>query len=273
MTSVDQAGWNRRKRILDIADGRHLAYIATEANAPPLVLLHGYTDSSRSWSLLEPHLAGYRLVMPDLPGHGRSSVMPTPVLDGFAEDLIRLADALDIDRFAVAGHSMGAIAAITLTARHADRIQVLASISGSLRPGLLARTALGHEIRALEDPIDPESAFLREWHSCALPLDPDFAGWIAREAAAMPASVWRSLFAMLDGIDLRAVARTVRAPVLLLAGDEDVLFDAPHRAALGDAFPHAVSHVLPGHSHNPHWESPGRVAGALLSFLGHKGTG
>jgi pimeloyl-ACP methyl ester carboxylesterase len=264
--TVDQAGWNRRKRVLAMGDGRQLAYIES-GGGTPLFLLHGYTDSSRSWSLIEPYLAGFRLVMPDLPGHGLSTAMPTLSVEVFADDIVQLADALGIGRFAVAGHSMGAITALTLAARHGGRVTALASICGSLQPGLLARTTLGAEIRALADPIDPESRFLRDWHHCALPVDADFIRWIAREAAAMPAAAWQALYAMLESTDLRRAASDIHAPVLLLAGDEDALFDAPHRAALRAAFSQAETEILAGHSHNPHWEAPARVADALLSFL------
>ena len=259
-----QAGWNDRKRFLPAGDGR-LAYIdGGDGAAAPLFLLHGYTDSSRSWSLIEPHLAGWRLVMPDLPGHGLSTPAPQPAVEAFADDIVRLADALGIERFAVAGHSMGAATAFALAARHGGRITALASICGSLRPG---RLALGADIRALADPIDPQGPFLREWHRCALPVDADFIGWMAREAAAMPAAVWRALCDMLEAIDLRRAAGEITAPVLLLAAEKDVLFGASHRAALCAALPRAEAETLAGHSHNPHWESPARVAASLLSFF------
>jgi len=270
IAAADQAGWNVRKRFVTIADGRRLAHVDSGGDGMPLFLLHGYTDSSRSWSLIEPHLAGLRLVMPDLPGHGLSPAMPSPAVEAFAEDVVRLADALGIARFAVAGHSMGAITAFALAARHGGRVTALASICGSLRPDLLAGTALGAEIRALADPIEPESRFLREWHRCALPVDEDFIRWLAREAAGMPATVWQALYAMLEATDLRGAASEIHAPVLLLAGDKDALFDAPHRAILNAAFPQAATEILAGHSHNPHWESPARVAKALLAFLAQR---
>lgn len=265
--TADQAGWNGRKRFLAMHDGRRLAYIDGGAGDRPLFLLHGYTDSSRSWSLIEPHLAGHRLVMPDLPGHGLSTAMPLPALEAFADDILRLADALGLERFAVAGHSMGAVTALVLAARHGARVEALASLCGSLQPGLLARTTLGAEIRTLADPIDPQSGFLHEWHQCALPVDADFVSWVAREAAGMPAAVWQALYAMIEAADLRQTAGRVGVPILLLAGDEDALFDEPHRAALRAAFPQATTEILAGHSHNPHWEAPARVADAVLAFL------
>ncbi|WP_313664834.1 alpha/beta hydrolase [Shinella sp.] len=268
MSDVDQAGWNGRKRALPLRDGRSLAFIDAGAGDVPLFLLHGYTDSSRSWSLIEPHLAReYRLVMPDLPGHGLSAATPLPRLEAFADDVAELADALGIARFAVVGHSMGAMTALVLAARHPARVTALASICGSVTPGLVAQTTLGAEIAALSDPIDPQSAFLQAWHACARPVDAAFLRWVAREAAAMPAPRWQALYAMLEAADLSRISEAVRAPLLLLAGEEDALFGEPHRAALRHAFPYAMVENLAGHSHNPHWESPALVAAALAGFL------
>ena len=83
----------------------------------------------------------------------------------------------------------------------------------------------------------------------------------------MPAAVWQALYAMIEATDLRRAAERIDAPVLLLAGDEDALFDEPHQAALRTAFPQAATEILAGHSHNPHWESPALVAAALAGFL------
>nr|WP_256436334.1 alpha/beta hydrolase [Ensifer sp. ENS07] len=245
-------------------DGRRLAYIDESGGRNvPLLLLHGYTDSSRSWSLVMPHLREYRLVAPDLPGHGLSTPAPLPTLEGFADDVIKLADALGIKRFAVAGHSMGAMTALVLAARHGERVTGLACICGSLQPSLLTSTTLGAEIQALADPIDPNSRFFREWYRCAVPVNAGFMQWNAQEAAGMPAAVWQALFAMMEATDLRQTAKQVFASVLLLAGGEDALFDETHRVTLRGAFPEATTEILAGLSHNPHWESPQRVADAL----------
>lgn len=266
--TVDQVGWNSRKQVVMTADGRRLAYIEGGVGHKPLFLLHGYTDSSRSWSLIEPHLAEFRLVMPDLPGHGFSTAMPNATVEAFADDIVRLADALSIEQFAIVGHSMGALTALALAARHGRHVTALASICGSLQPGLLAHTALGTKIRALVDPIDPESRFLREWHHCVLPVDKDFIHWIAQEAATIPSVVWQALYVMLEAIDLRGTSGDIHAPILLLAGDKDALFDAPHRKTLRAAFPAAATKILAGHSHNPHWESPAQVAHILKAHFG-----
>ena len=276
MTAIDQAGWNARKQFLDRPDGRRIAFVDTAVDGPALLLVHGYTDSSRSWSLIEPFLTGLRLIMPDLPGHGLSTPAPVPTLDGFADDLAALMASRGISRYSVAGHSMGAMTALALAARHPGAVEAVVSLSGSLRPDLAAHAELARAIRTLRDPIDPESGLPRDWHHCPRPVEPDFLRHVALEAASIPAKVWRSLFEMLQATDLSAASEAVQAPVLLLGGADDALFGISHRNALATAFPAADAHVLEGHGHNPHWETPAAVAFLMRRFLedaGHASAG
>src|SRR5688500_10775027 len=68
---VDQRAWAESKKAVRLANGIRLAYVELgDPNGQPLLLLHGYTDTSRSWSLMAPHLSGYRLLIPDQRGHG-----------------------------------------------------------------------------------------------------------------------------------------------------------------------------------------------------------
>ncbi|MBK6466702.1 MAG: alpha/beta fold hydrolase [Rhodobacter sp.] len=69
-----QADWVAARKFATTSDGLTLSYVeAGNPNGPPLVLLHGYSDNSRSWSLLAPLLVDRRLIMLDLRGHGGSA--------------------------------------------------------------------------------------------------------------------------------------------------------------------------------------------------------
>lgn len=126
------------------------ARVLDHGTGPPVVLIHGLGLSATVW---EPHLvrladAGYRGIAPDMPGFGES---PGPAsglsVDGAAAWLLQLADALDIDRAAWIGHSVGTQQAIRLAVMAPDRAGalILAAPTGrtgrhTLRPllGLLA---------------------------------------------------------------------------------------------------------------------------------------
>jgi len=259
--------WHRRKRSVDLPGQGPMAFVDSGGSGPALLLLHGFSDTGRSFSALEPFLAGYRLIIPDLPGHGASPLGAGLHVSDFATDIDRLLAFLDISQFAIIGHSMGAMTAIELAARRHD-VSALVLLSASLKPDFGSESPLARGIRALRDPISPFDAFLRDWYSCSRPVDPDFLSKMRMDAAAMPAAIWHGILDGFAKTDLGRSASQVSAPVLCLSGSADPLFGASHREALAQAFPSVRSITLSGYGHNPHWEDPQRVSELILAFLG-----
>jgi pimeloyl-ACP methyl ester carboxylesterase len=133
MSSVQHA-------VTDVLD---IAYdVRGPADAPVVLLLHGWPDNIRGWGGVAPllHAAGFRTVAPYLRGFGptrfRSSETPR---DGrgvaLAHDAIALMDALGITRFAVVGHDWGARAAYILAALFPDRVVATAALALAYQPG------------------------------------------------------------------------------------------------------------------------------------------
>ena len=115
---------------------------------PPVILVHGLACGRRMWWRQRMSFAGrYRVVMPDLPGHGLSETPDDPrayAEDVFADDLIALLDRLGIGKAAFVGFSMGAGISLNLAVRHPERVSALVLVgvgSGSENPWTLARTA------------------------------------------------------------------------------------------------------------------------------------
>lgn len=104
---------------------------------PALMLLHGIGGHADSFAPLLPLLPeGRRVIAWCAPGYGASAPLPQdwPLAADYAEALLHLADALGLDRFALAGHSLGCLIAGAFAARHPGRLTRL----------LLAAPALGH---------------------------------------------------------------------------------------------------------------------------------
>jgi pimeloyl-ACP methyl ester carboxylesterase len=100
-------------------------------SGPGVTLVHGYGGAASNWTLVAPLLAErFRVVVPDLPGHGGSSALPGPPLqiDPYAD---RLAEVLD-EPTVVVGHSLGAVVALRLAVRRPDLVRglVLAGAAG-----------------------------------------------------------------------------------------------------------------------------------------------
>lgn len=106
-----------------------------DAEAPPLLALHGWLDNAASFTLLAPLLAAHRRVIAlDMPGHGHSAHLPSNARRyhtvDYVDHVLATADALRLEQFDLLGHSLGAgVASLTAAAAPA-RIRKLALIEG-----------------------------------------------------------------------------------------------------------------------------------------------
>lgn len=113
--------------------------------APPLILLHGFPESHRTWRSLAPLLEDrHFLVMPDQRGYGASD-RPQGVKayrsDRIVDDLFALADALGIERFALAGHDWGGAIAWAAAMRGEPRLERLAILNAP-HPALFQKSLI-----------------------------------------------------------------------------------------------------------------------------------
>ncbi len=103
-------------------------------SGPPVMLLHGFPETSLSWSAVAPLLAdaGLRVIAPDQRGYSPGA-RPTEVAayatDVLAGDAMAIADELGLDSFHLVGHDWGAAVAWVAAAQHADRLQSLTAVS------------------------------------------------------------------------------------------------------------------------------------------------
>ena len=144
---IDQAGWAGAKRRVALPNGITIAYVEMgNPEGRPVLLVHGYTDSSRSWSLPAAHLAHrYRLIAVDLRGHGASSAPECCyTVPDMVHDLRLLLDHLKIEKVDFVGHSLGSMIGQVFAQRHPDRLRKLVLVGSTLSaarttaPGLMA---------------------------------------------------------------------------------------------------------------------------------------
>jgi pimeloyl-ACP methyl ester carboxylesterase len=269
--SVDQAAWVPLKKQVKLSNGLQMTYVELgDPQGDPLLLLHGYTDSSRSWSLVAPYLKQYRLLIPDQRGHGGSDApLCCYGTTQFADDARLFLDALGVQKAAVAGHSLGSMVAISLAADHPKRVSEVILIGSTALAPVQRGDWLYENVATLNSPLDPSSPFLRDWHPAnqPTPVDAAFAEAVMGELLRIPMHVWRGVMRELAAVPVGRHATDVKAPVLVLSGGKDPLFPAVHHASLLKAFPHAQAQIFAELGHNPNWERPKDVAAAMKSFL------
>jgi non-heme chloroperoxidase len=261
------------ERFVELPTGVRLQYIEQgRADGIPVVLLHGVTDSWRSFEPVLPHLPEtIHAFAISQRGHGDSSRPEAGYgYADMAEDLRGFMDTMNLPAPVIVGHSMGASVAQRFAVDHPNRLSglVLEGAFATLheRPAISAFTATS--IARLADPIDP--AFVKEFQLSTLGHDvpPEFLDTVVRESLKVPARVWRAAFeAFLATPDFSRDLAHVSVPALILWGDRDSYAERTDQEALLSALPNARFVAYNGGGHALHWEDPVRFARDLTEFV------
>lgn len=267
-----QADWAGAKKMVKLQNGISLAYvdIGTPTGKPTL-LIHGYTDNSRSWSLIAPYLKSRRLLAIDLRGHGKSDAPACCyAYTDFADDASLFLDAMGVAKADVIGHSLGSMTGQLLAAQHPEKVDHLVLISSTTAIGGGPGSWLWDNVTKLTAPIDPNSQFMKDWYANPNPVDEDYITRERTESAATPLHVWNGVLWGTVVNDLTLIAPLVKAPVLVLWGDQDGLFDLSHQEKLEKAYPEAAFEIFKGAGHNMFWEFPEKAAKIISLYLDDK---
>ena len=263
-----QKVWVKRKRYVTLPTGRRIAYVESGRGKPQaLVLLHGFTDSSRSYSLLEPYLTGYHLIILDLPGHGATPVSNGgATLAGAAEDINAFISCLKLNSVILVGHSFGAMVACCACSKALVPYRGLVCINGTAHSNQGKDRLLYNEISNLPDPVDPAADFFQHWHMTTIAMEPDFVLHLRQEAADIPKSQWLNTLSEIEAADLRELPIPKNTSCAVIYGEPDNLFDETHQQGLMTLLHCATLDRIPDSGHNPHWDNPKKVAEIITTF-------
>ncbi len=287
--------------------------VRVAGSGPALLLLHGFTGSGRTWegsgsapsapgrpgaapddaaptSLADEAVrAGFAAIAPDLPGHGRTAwqvaeparsaaaSVPAPgSVEGIADVLPRLLDALGHDRAGVVGYSMGARVALRLAIAHpafVTRLVLEAPSAGIADPAERSARRDADEALAASLERDGIAPFVDAWERMPVLAGEARASADARAALRAnrlehdPAGLAASLRTAGQGTmeALRDRLGEVSAPTLVIVGADD---PARQRAeAVAEGIPGARLARVPGAGHAPHLEAPAAFIRLVLDFV------
>ncbi len=246
---------------------------------PTLVLLHGFGGSRENWLPTARYLGrNFHLIIPDLPGYGASSPIPgaDAGVHAQAQRLAGFVDALKLQHFALAGHSMGGAIAGVYAAEHPERVGALALLDSAglpFRPNAFARAVAAGQNPFTYSDRAQFARFMRLIFVKPPYVPPRIAGvLIARNVAAQPfldATLAR-LRAPADADALVPVLPRLTMPVLGLWCNDDRVIDPSALDALRkglSAAPQIGTSLLNGCGHMPIMEEPRATADALTRFL------
>jgi 2-succinyl-6-hydroxy-2,4-cyclohexadiene-1-carboxylate synthase len=261
-------------RVLE-RDGQFVADDLGPASPTAVLLLHGFTGDRSTWSPVAERLAARRrVIVPDLPGHGATSVATVPDLAGTTRLLAELLAMLGIRAVTLVGYSMGG--RIALHFALVAPIPVTALVLESASPGLPTederrRRRTSDDALAASIEGDGVAAFAGRWET-----QPLFATQSAALRARLreqrcrnqPSGLAASLRRMGTGAQpwLGDRLAELRCPVLLVTGAQDAKF-LRIANAMEAVVPDARHVVVDGAGHMVHLERPDAFGGVLETFL------
>jgi pimeloyl-ACP methyl ester carboxylesterase len=229
-------------------------YFEVHGAGEPLLLLHGFSGSSQDWKVSE-WSTDFQLIVPDMRGHGRSSLLSTPFRhQEAAADMLALLDYLEIKAYKALGISGGGNVLLHMATKQPERIKAMVVVSATSYFPAQARPIM----RKYSDTL-PEAQWevLRRRHP----------GGDAQIRALL-----QSTKAFADSYDDMTFTppqlSTIRARTLVVQGDRDPLYPVEISVEMARAIPQASLWIIPNSGHGPvigdRWPEFLKTAAAFL---------
>ncbi len=274
---------NPASRYMDLPGGLKVHYRDEgDPAGRPLVMVHGFAASLHAW---EPWVArlrpGYRLISLDLPVHGLTRAPDAYVAgtEGFVEVVDDVTRRLGVQRFILAGNSMGGAVAWNYALAHPERLEALVLVdaagypaAGDRKGSPLVFKLLANPIgRAVLERVDPRPLAERGLKQAY--LDPALVtpALVDRYADFARAPGRRTQILNMQGGARRSVTLEtfagIKTPTLVMSGEQDALIPVAAARGLAAAIPGARLITYPGVGHVPMEQIPDRSAQDLKVFL------
>src|SRR5262245_31304795 len=259
-----------RSAIVRLGSGPRLHYIEHgPAAGEPIVFLHGWPDSSFSFSRVMPLMpAPHRLFAMDQRGFGDSERPASDYrIDDLAADAVAFLDAVGVECATLVGHSLGSFVARCVAIARPERVARLVLVGTTTRVDGPLASEVQTSLATLGDPVPLE--FAREFQSSTVhaPVPEAFFEQMLAESVKAPARVWREVFAGALAYDDAAQLARIGAPTLLVWGAHDAYFPRAAQETLRSSIPDARLVIYPHIGHCPNWEWPEQLATDLAAFV------
>lgn len=252
-------------------NGHRIAY-RDVGTGEVLLLVHGLGGSSSSWREMMPKLSKrYRVIAPDLLGHGESDKPHGEYSPAVFAHLLRgLLDTLGIDEVTVVGHSLGGGVAMTFAARHRSHCKRLI---------LLNSGGWGPEVSALLRTLSlPGSGFVLPLIAAGRAI---WTGEASRLQNLIPSRDDRRVFlrTLRSVVNHRGQAASALAclqflvdvPTQIIFGEKDRVIPVAHAHAAHKALPGSRLAIIPEVGHDPQIQRPDTVAELIDDFVAEAG--
>jgi len=239
----------------------------TAGEGQAVFVLHGWGSSSDSWTEVQMILAdkGYRVIIPDLPGFGKTAA-PSIVwgVEEYADFVQQCTEQLELEKFIVVGHSFGGQIAIQFAVMHSEKIDklILVAAAGVRRtPGfakkLVMAVAKMVSLLLYLIPFRELRANVRSFLYMA----------IRRKDYVRTQGIMRDVFKKVITQDLTAKFSKISAPTLIVWGDQDELTPVQDAYLMDELIPNSQLEVIEDGKHALNFQLPEKLSKVMLDFL------
>jgi 3-oxoadipate enol-lactonase len=255
------------------SDDAEIVYYSL-GEGPPVVLLHPFPANHEFWLPVAEVLGTrYRVILPDLRGHGDSGVGDSPAtMDKHANDIARVLDHAEIGRAPLIGVSIGGYALFEFWRKYRGRVSALV-LFNTKAPADSAEARSGR-LKTATDVIDRgtepffESMIPRLLGRTTCETRPDLVDGALRMMRKMSpedvAQVQRGMAERTDSVD---TLKTINVPALVVTGEEDVLTGPNEAELMHRHISGSQLRVIPKAGHYSAWEQPEEAVHLLRQFL------
>jgi pimeloyl-ACP methyl ester carboxylesterase len=243
---------------------------------PVVVLLHGFPLDRSMWANQRSSVGAiYRVIAPDLRGHGTSAAPEgTYTVDEMADDVIETLDALQLTGpLVVGGLSMGGYLALSIAVRYPGRVRALMLMNtraaADQAEDAEARREKARKVEASGD-VEPVVTEMlpRLFARSTFERHPELVARMQHRMSRMtPRAVAGTLRGLAARPDRTADLARIVVPTLVLAGEEDRMIPPAETQAMAGALPDARLVTIPGAGHVSPMENPAATDAAILGFL------
>jgi 3-oxoadipate enol-lactonase len=256
-----------------VSDDADIFYDVAGAG-PPVVLLHPFPVNHEFWLPITKYLASrYRLIMPDLRGHGDSGLGNGPAtMQKHAADLARVMSDAGVDRAPLIGVSIGGYTIFEFWRRFRDRVSglVLCNTKASADTADARATRLKAAEDVLQQGTEPlfEGMLEKVLAETTRQSRPDLVEgalrMMRRMSAEDVAGVQRGMAERPDSV---STLKTINTRVLIITGDEDTVTGVPEAEIMKQNIAGSEMKVIAKAGHYSPWEQPEEVGKLLRQFL------
>lgn len=242
------------------------------ADSHPVVLLHAIATNSNLWSAQIPVWAGaFRLICIDLPGHGDSPDVDSELdLNGYAACVCEVLDHLRIERASLVGLSFGGMVAQAFALQYPERVRSLVLAHSSARTveavrGIWNGRMARFEKDGMESQVIPT---LERWFTRSFAeSSPLTLSWLSEQILRTTHKGYVSAIKAIQGLDYLDKIKAIKAPTLVVAGEEDSAVPPGAAAKMAEQMSNARMLVLAGAAHLGNLERPVEFTEEVGAFL------